>query len=166
MKRLIAVLALSLLSLPLLAQTASPAKYILDLTVGFDRYDHPRFKGGVGFAFPITDPTMTNAGTMEHNTFDSISYDVTSKYTTTIDELVRVIYRHPSQRMQLFTLVGAGVTTGNGAVAAAFDGGAGLKFAPFKKTPDFGIIGAVRVKQLNGLGTYFAPTFGVSYTLR
>lgn len=146
--------------------TTAPVKYILDTTIGFDRFDSPRFKGGAGFAFAITDPTMTSAGSMVHNTYMSLQYDVTSKYTTTTAELVRVIYRSATQRLSLFTLVGAGAVTANGSVGFAPDGGGGIRFAPFKKTPEFGLIGAARVKQLANIGTYFAPTFGVSFNLK
>lgn len=171
MKYLIAALALCLFALALPAQTpavdtTAPVKYILDTTIGFDRFDSPRFKGGAGFAFAITDPAMTSTGSMVHNTYMSLQYDVTSKYSTATAELVRVVYRSATQRVSLFTLVGAGAVTGNGSVGFAPDGGGGIRFAPFKKTPEFGLIGAARVKQLANLGTYFAPTFGVSFNLK
>lgn len=150
---------------PVTPDTTAPVKYILDASVGFDRYASPRFSGGLGFAFPITSPTMSN-DTMVHNTYLSVQYDATSKYTTTVAEIVRVLYRNSSQRLSLFSLVGAGGVSGGDSVGFAADGGGGVRYAPFKNTPEFGLLGAVRVKQVANQGTYFAPTFGVSFSLK
>jgi len=158
MKITIAVitLALMLLAVGASAETPSP-QYSAGAFLGFNHYDSPQIKGGAFFDTRIAE-----------NTYNETVLNMTDKLATVTTGVKRFFYN--SGAVGLFGTAKAGVATGDGATAATFGGGGGVKLSlegvaqkipllkVFSTIPGSYVSGTVDVQQINGVGV--SPTFG------
>lgn len=152
------------------AQTINPPvepepQYSAAFGLGFNHYEGPQVKGWAAFESRIA------AGTFSISTLN-----LTSKAANLSTGLRRNFYN--SGPVTMFGLADIGLATGEGATAATFGGGGGLKLSlagaaakvsilkAFSGVPGSYVIGAVRVQQLNGQGVSPTFTFGLGVDFR